>query len=78
MYCMKYSVGFSNSKKRSSSPRKRRTVRTLGKSVSGLGFNTYKNVKKYSSIECSTKLSGEIKGGKNPFREDKKKCYILF
>ena len=78
---MKYSVGFSNSKKRSSSPRKRRTVRTLGKSVSGLGFNTYKNVKKYSSSRIgSTKSSRkDKKGGKNPeFKKRiKKVLYIV-
>ena len=82
MYGMKYSVGFSNSKKSSFSPRKRRTVRTLGKSVSGLGFNTYKNVKKYSSSRIgSTKSSRkDKKGGKNPeFKKRiKKVLYIIF
>ncbi len=82
MYGMKYSVGFSNSKKSSFSPRKRRTVRTLGKSVSGLGFNTYKNVKKYSSRHIgSTKSSRkDKKGGKNPeFKKRiRKVLYIIF
>jgi len=82
MYCMKYSVGFSNSKKsKFSSTRKGRTVRTLGKSVSGFGFNTYKNVKKYSSNRIgSTKLSRrDKKGGKNPeFKKRiKKVLYII-
>lgn len=77
---MKYSVGFSNSKKAHNSTRRRKTVRSLGGSISGLGFNTYRNVKKYSSNNMGSKKYSkrDKKGEKNPeFKKKMKKVLYV-
>jgi len=71
---MKYSIGFSESRKRyGTSNVQRNGVRNASRSVPGLGFNKYMNLKKYSSNSISNK-KGDSKGKRNgPAPQFKKK-----
>ena len=80
--CMKYSIGFSNSRSRRYSPARRRTTKKMvGTSFSGLGFDKHKQVKKYTSRNIGSKRvkRNDSKGGKNPeFKKKLKKALVVF
>lgn len=71
---MKYSIGFSESRKRyGTSKVQRKGVRNASRTIPPLGFNKYMNLKKYSSNSISNKKKSS-KGKKNgPAPQFKKK-----
>jgi len=71
---MKYSIGFSDSRKRyGASTVKRNGARNVPRSLPGLGFNKYMNLKKYSSNSVSNKKNASKIKKNGPAPQFKKK-----